>query len=515
MQKRRIIQLRKGNVVAIVVLLVFTLFFVASSPLSKGNVWVDTNAMLEVGRAWVHGRVPYEDVFEQRGPLMFFYYFIVNFISSNGFLGLYVIELLNLVIIYAISRKVFASVFPKSRVNFDVMAIIIPILMVLDKSFETGGSPEEFAVTWSLIGIYMVIEVVVGSATSSWRTGFIFGAAVAAVFWIKFTLVGLLIGASIFVLVYLLAEKRFLYLTQMIIAALSVFFISGIIVAAYFKIVNALNDFIQTYFLMNINAYGGNASLHDRLNAFYQSVNNIIMGNGWIFSIWLLSILVLFAVSKRIAALMLSVGIFGVVVTYAVGQARVYSFVQVYAVMVLTILLAVFVFADKFSNAHIWWFSLIAIFPVVANPFIGKLSYVWQSNTPAAQTFATKIRQYEGNKRASLMYYNIIDAGVERYIDISVAEKFKYFEKTNVPDELYPEQGISLRKSVLNGTPDYVVVGLNWGWQPAIDLDDKNKVEEHIPAELRHHYRLVQAAYSFYPIETDQNQFQMALLKRK
>lgn len=33
MQKRRIIQLRKGNVVAIVVLLVFTLFFVASSPL--------------------------------------------------------------------------------------------------------------------------------------------------------------------------------------------------------------------------------------------------------------------------------------------------------------------------------------------------------------------------------------------------------------------------------------------------------------------------------------------------
>ena len=72
-----------------------------------------------------------------------------------------------------------------------------------------------------------------------------------------------------------------------------------------------------------------------------------------------------------------------------------------------------------------------------------------------------------------------------------------------------------LQKSVLNETPDYVVVGLNWGWQPVIDLDDKNKVEEHIPAELRHHYRLVQAAYSFYPIETDQNQFQMALLKRK
>lgn len=85
MQKRRIIQLRKGNVVAIVVLLVFTLFFVASSPLSKGNVWVDTNAMLEVGRAWVHGRVPYADVFEQRGPLMFFYYFIVILLAQKAF----------------------------------------------------------------------------------------------------------------------------------------------------------------------------------------------------------------------------------------------------------------------------------------------------------------------------------------------------------------------------------------------------------------------------------------------
>ena len=48
---------------------------------------------------------------------------------------------------------------------------------------------------------------------------------------------------------------------------------------------------------------------------------------------------------------------------------------------------------------------------------------------------------------------------------------------------------------MLNETPDYVVVGLNWGWQPVIDLDDKKKVEEHIPSELRHHYRLVQAAY--------------------
>ena len=39
--------------------------------LSKMNNWVDENAFFTVGKAWGHGLIPYRDMFEQKGPVLF------------------------------------------------------------------------------------------------------------------------------------------------------------------------------------------------------------------------------------------------------------------------------------------------------------------------------------------------------------------------------------------------------------------------------------------------------------
>ena len=38
------------------------------------NDWVDANAFFTVGKSMFHGIVPYKDLFEQKGPLLYFIY---------------------------------------------------------------------------------------------------------------------------------------------------------------------------------------------------------------------------------------------------------------------------------------------------------------------------------------------------------------------------------------------------------------------------------------------------------
>jgi len=88
MEKKRVRHVgRNFHQLASNLLLVITFAVVSfSSPLYTSNPWVDTNAMFTMGRAWNAGMVPFRDLFEQRGPSMYFLYSLAARISSTNFL---------------------------------------------------------------------------------------------------------------------------------------------------------------------------------------------------------------------------------------------------------------------------------------------------------------------------------------------------------------------------------------------------------------------------------------------
>lgn len=49
-----------------------------NSPLFIQNDWVDLNAFLTMGKGWAHGLVPYKDLFEQKGPALYFIFNLDN-----------------------------------------------------------------------------------------------------------------------------------------------------------------------------------------------------------------------------------------------------------------------------------------------------------------------------------------------------------------------------------------------------------------------------------------------------
>ena len=92
MRKQRV----DGIVLVFVIILVTTVFETICSkcsPIYPLNNWDDANCFFTVGKSIANGSVLYRDIFEQKGPLLYFVYVIAYWISANTFLGAYFIEI--------------------------------------------------------------------------------------------------------------------------------------------------------------------------------------------------------------------------------------------------------------------------------------------------------------------------------------------------------------------------------------------------------------------------------------
>ena len=66
-----------------------------SSFLYPLNDWVDSNCFFTVGKAIANGEVLYKDIYEQKGPLVYFIHALAYLLSSDSFTGVYIIEVVS------------------------------------------------------------------------------------------------------------------------------------------------------------------------------------------------------------------------------------------------------------------------------------------------------------------------------------------------------------------------------------------------------------------------------------
>ena len=55
-----------------------------SSPLYAFNTWVDANCFMTVGKSMLYGLVPYRDLYEQKGPLLYALYALCYLVSHRS-----------------------------------------------------------------------------------------------------------------------------------------------------------------------------------------------------------------------------------------------------------------------------------------------------------------------------------------------------------------------------------------------------------------------------------------------
>ena len=80
-------QWKKVTVYSIFLSFLFLWIGTKSSPAYPMNDWVDANAFFTMGKGLMNGLVPYRDLFEQKGPILYFVYGIGYLLSHKSFLG--------------------------------------------------------------------------------------------------------------------------------------------------------------------------------------------------------------------------------------------------------------------------------------------------------------------------------------------------------------------------------------------------------------------------------------------
>ena len=227
-----------------------------SSPLYAANFWTDSNLYFTIGRGMTQGLMPYRDLFDHKGPLIFVIYAVGALVSDTSFIGVFLLEVLSLAaMLYFAWRTV--SLYGKGTLTL----LVIPLtamLTVTCTAFNQGGSAEEFCLPALSLALYAALaRMREGENCGRDRLLYAaFGAAMGWVFAIKYTDCGLFFGLAFAVLMY---EWRVSGFARAFGSGLWMLAGMGAIVlpvCGYLALHGALDEMIQVYFIENIFGYG-------------------------------------------------------------------------------------------------------------------------------------------------------------------------------------------------------------------------------------------------------------------
>ena len=258
-------RLNKTELAILIGAAVVTMTFASTcSPLYPFNPWDDANCFFTLGRGITHGLVPYRDLYEQKGPLLYFIYAFAALISEKSFIGAWIAECV-MASVFAIFSWKTAKLFTEPP-RFSI--VLVPLLMGLvytSRLFNFGGNAEELCFPLLTVALYFGLRAIVnGNGLPSKRDALICGIITAALFWIKYTFIGFIAGFCLYILVMAIKQKAFAHLWSLIWRFFAGFLILSAPILIYFIANGALGSLWEVYFYNNIFLYHeleGNAAL--------------------------------------------------------------------------------------------------------------------------------------------------------------------------------------------------------------------------------------------------------------
>ena len=255
------------------------LLFAGASPLYPTNPWVDANCFHTVARGMANGMVPYRDLMEQKGPLLYLLHVPAVWISPHGFFGVYLLEVLAMALFLFASWRTVSLFIRKS---WWPLLIAVAVLLVGSRAFVWGDSAEELCapmLAWSLFEALRYFSDPERRMTNVCllRNGLLAG----CLFWIKFSLLGFHFAWMAAVAIECVVRRRGVGRA----ARMCLVFLLGMALPAvpwliYFAVNGALGDLWQVYFVQNIFGYGrdGSRILNVCVGLFGGSVVNPLVG---------------------------------------------------------------------------------------------------------------------------------------------------------------------------------------------------------------------------------------------
>lgn len=460
--KKIITFLKKHQFIIYSFIISFTILMITSknSFLYPLNDWVDANAFFTVGKGMMNGVVPYKDIFEQKGILLYFIYGIGYLISHKTFHGVFIIEVLFFTTFLYYIHKII-KLFLNSKYTY----IILPILTLLittSKTFTHGGACEEFCLPFFAITLYYFLKHFKEKNITN-KELFINGFLAGCVLLIKYTLLGFWFAFMMFIFFDFVRNKKYKESIISCIWFLLGMFTPLLIALVYFLSTHSLKPFIECYFTINMTAYNETSiPILEKIISIYEGAIKSLVGNGLIifFSIILLPLFVTNLKIDKYAkytlvgiSLITILGLFWGMHFYRYYMMPMFIFI---IIALISISLYFSKFIDKLNNHKFNYIIYIVIF--IASCLLSYLNANYKNmilmnkNDMFQYKYADYISNYEN---PTLLNMGYLDAGL--YTTTGIIPNTKFFEVQNIPYSKFPDNLDDMKYNVENKNITFIL----------------------------------------------------------
>lgn len=227
----------------------------ACSPLYPYNPWDDVNVFFVLGRGIIHGKVPYRDLFDHKGPLLHFIYAFAALISERSFIGVWIVECITASVFSIFSWKTVKLFAETKKHHIVLMALFVGIIYSLG-IINFGGNAEELCFPVITVIMYFGLRAIVsGDGLPKKNEAVICGILTGILFWIKYSFLGFVLGFCIYIFILTIKRKDFKRLWSLIWRFVLGFVLISVPILAYFLINNSLYYLWDAYFRINLFLY--------------------------------------------------------------------------------------------------------------------------------------------------------------------------------------------------------------------------------------------------------------------
>ena len=224
-----------------------------TSPLYAFHDWTDANTYLTMGRGLLAGAVPYRDLFDHKGPLLYAVYALGAALDPGGFAGVFCLQCLSLALtLYGVYRL--ALCLGSEPVPALLCACALPLFLLSagvyylpDALDYGGGSAEEFCLPLFSLSLWLTVR---GERPGGWALLALGGLAGCAA-QIKFSLCLFWAGLLAPYLLRLLFLRRGRALVRALALLALGFVLSWLPYLACSLYTGSLGDFWSAYVLFN------------------------------------------------------------------------------------------------------------------------------------------------------------------------------------------------------------------------------------------------------------------------
>lgn len=452
------------------------LFFVSeSSPFFYVNQWVDPQSYFTVGKSVWKGLWPYKDLFEQKGPLLYWYHTFAAIFSFRTFFGVYVAEVISMTAALFITYK---TLMLWTNSKWAVMlSWLLPVFYVQMPYFREGDSAEEFALPFILTALYVTLKWGVTDKLPSNKVLFWQGVALACVFWIKYTLIGIWVAFFLVIGIYYLIKRNWLELGKAILYSLGGYLAASLVILLLLILSGSMPATFYAYFYFNMNAYANTLNRGNRFIFALQTTGLDMISQPVV--ILCVSLPLLFFIFSRqafkanIVKWILGIGfLISGLLTFYGYRAYDYYHLGLRPFIILGVYFIAYAIENaKFKN-YFWALGLIICIGLAAinnqnwqyNRFVkdnvqSHLASNNDSAKPAQIIFGDYLRKYPN---AKLLNYATLDLGV--YTTSGLEPASKNFIAQNVDSHKFPEIMRNQNETLRKKTAEFVVLRTGEGY---------------------------------------------------